>query len=97
MFDKAKLVLEAKKLQQQLAKELIEVEAGGGAIRITVNGEQKVQKVVLDPDKVPIDPQDIGQVEKWLESAINQAFKRSQEVAADITKPFMDKMGMGGL
>lgn len=95
MFDKAKMVLEAKKLQQQLAKEMIEVEAGQGAVKITVNGEQKVQKVELDDQKV--DPENLRQLEKWLESAMNQAFKRSQEVAADITKPFMDKMGIGGL
>lgn len=95
MFDKAKMVLEAKKLQQQLAKEMIEVEAGQGAVKITVNGEQKVQKVELDDEKV--DPENLRQLEKWLESAMNQAFKRSQEVAADITKPFMDKMGIGGL
>jgi DNA-binding YbaB/EbfC family protein len=95
MFDKAKMVLEAKKLQQQLAKELIEVEAGQGAVKITVNGEQKVQRVELDDEKV--DPENLRQLEKWLESAMNQAFKRSQEVAADITKPFMDKMGIGGL
>lgn len=95
MFDKAKMVLEAKKLQQQLAKEMIEVESGQGAVKITVNGEQKVQKVELDDEK--INPEDLRQLEKWLESAMNQAFKRSQEVAADITKPFMDKMGIGGL
>lgn len=93
MFDKAKLALEAKRLQHTLAKEIIEVEAGGGAVKITVNGEQKVQSVVLDPAK--IDPEDYQQLEKWLESAITQAFKRSQEVAAEITKPFMDKLGMG--
>ena len=95
MFDKAKLALEAKRLQQTLAKEIIEVEAGDGAVKITVNGEQKVQSVVLDPEKVDIE--DLRQLERWLESAMNQASKRSQEVAAEITKPFMDKLGMGGL
>jgi len=95
MFDKAKLALEAKRLQQTLAKQIIEVEAGDGAVKITVNGEQKVQSVELDADK--IDTEDLRQLEKWLESAINQASKRSQEVAAEITKPFMDKLGMGGL
>jgi len=95
MFDKAKLALEAKRLQQTLAKQVIEVEAGDGAVKITVNGEQKVQSVELDPEK--IDTEDLRQLEKWLESAMNQASKRSQEVAAEITKPFMDKLGMGGL
>ena len=95
MFDKAKLALEAKRLQSTLAKEIIEVEAGNGAVKITVNGEQKVQSVTLDPEKIDVD--DVRQLEKWLESAMNQAFKRSQQVAADITKPFMDKLGMGGL
>ena len=95
MFDKAKLALEAKRLQQTLSKQLIEVESGDGAVKITVNGEQKVQSVTLDPDK--IDVENLQQLEKWLESAMNQASKRSQEVAAEITKPFMDKLGMGGL
>ena len=95
MFDKAKLALEAKRLQQTLSKQLIEVESGDGAVKITVNGEQKVQSVILDPEKIDIE--NLRQLEKWLESAMNQASKRSQEVAAEITKPFMDKLGMGGL
>lgn len=92
MLDKAKLAIEAKRLQNTLSKQIVEAEAG--AVKIVMNGEQKVQSITLDAEQ--IDTEDFRQLEKWLESAVNQAFKKSQQAAAEITKPFMDKLGMGG-
>ena len=95
MFDKAKALLELKKIQSALAKEVIEVESGNGAVKIQINGEQKIKSVSLDHDK--IDPSDLGQLEKWIESAITQAITRSQQVAADKMKSVAGGLGLPGL
>jgi DNA-binding YbaB/EbfC family protein len=95
MFDKAKALLELKKIQSALAKEVIEVESGGGAVKIQINGEQKIKSVSLDHDK--IDPSDLQQLEKWIESAITQAITRSQQVAADKMKSVAGGLGLPGL
>jgi DNA-binding protein YbaB len=81
-----KQAMKMRKIQKELAKEVVEVEAGDGAVKIQVNGEQKVKKVTLDPERT----QEAEKLEKWLESAITQAISKSQQIAADKMK------GMGG-
>ena len=95
MFEKSKSLLELKKIQGQLAKEIIETEAGNGAVKVRINGEQKIQKVTLDPEMVRA--ADLSKVEKWIESAVTQAIARSQQSAADKMKSVMGGLGIPGL
>lgn len=93
MLNQAKLIMKAKKLQKELANEVIEVEAGNGAVVVRINGEQKIKKISIDPDMVDLD--DIGELEKWVEIAVKEAITRSQQLAAEKMKPLLG--GMGGL
>lgn len=93
MFDKAKAVFELKKIQSALAKEIIEVESG--AVNVKINGEQKIKEVKLDREKIDFD--DLGRLEKNIESAITQAITRSQQVAADKMKAVAGGLGLPGL
>ncbi|TAK89702.1 nucleoid-associated protein, YbaB/EbfC family [Patescibacteria group bacterium] len=95
MLNQAKTLYELKKIQSALSKEVIEVETGDGAVKVQINGEQKIKKISLDPDK--IDVNDLGKVEKWLESAITQAITRSQQVAAEKMKSVAGGLGIPGL
>lgn len=95
VFDKARTVLELKKIQNALAKEVIEVEAGNGAVKIQINGEQKIKKVTLNPDL--IDPAELSRLEKWIESAITQAITRSQQLAAEKMRGVAGGLGLPGL
>ena len=95
MFDKAKTLYELKKIQSALSKETIEVEAGNGAVRVTINGEQKIRKITIDPEQV--DTSEIHKLEKWLESAITQAITRSQQLAAEKMKSVAGGLGLPGL
>jgi DNA-binding YbaB/EbfC family protein len=95
MFDKAKTLYELKKIQSALSKETIEVEAGNGAVRVTINGEQKIRKITIDPEQV--DTGEIHKLEKWLESAITQAITRSQQLAAEKMKSVAGGLGIPGL
>ncbi len=95
MFDKAKAIYELKKIQSALAKEVIEVETGDGAVKIEINGEQKIKRVSLDPEK--IDTDDLAKLEKYIESAITQAITRSQQLAADKMKSVAGGLGIPGL
>ena len=88
-----KQLMKLKKIQKELAKEVVEVEAGDGAVKIQVTGEQKVKKVTIDPDKA----NDTEKLEKWLESAITQAITKSQQVAADKMKDATGNMNIPGM
>lgn len=95
MFEKSKALFELKKIQSALAKETIETEAGGGAVRVRINGEQKIQKVTLDPQL--ISDADLSKVEKWIESAVTQAITRSQQLAAEKMRSVAGGLGLPGL
>lgn len=94
-FDQAKLVMKARKLQKELQKETISVEAGDGAVKVEITGEQKIKKIHIDPDYVDLD--DIGQLEGWVEEAIKEAISKSQKLAAEKMQPLMGSLGSLGL
>ena len=94
-FDQAKLLMRARKLQKELQKEIITVEAGDGAVRVEITGEQKIKRIHIDPES--IDTDDIGQLEMWVEEAVKEAISRSQKLAAEKMQPMMGALGNLGL
>lgn len=94
-FDQAKMIMKVRKIQKELQKEIIEVEAGDGAVRVEINGEMKIKKIHIDADSVDTD--DIGQLEKWVEEAVKAAIAQSQKLAAEKMQPMMGALGNLGL
>jgi DNA-binding protein YbaB len=93
MFEKSKALFELKKIQSALSKEIIEVEAGNGAVKVKINGEQKIQKITLD--EAVIRDTEMAKVEKWIESAITQAITKSQQLAAEKMRSVAGGLGLG--
>lgn len=94
-FEQAKMLLKVRKLQKELQKEVITIEAGDGAVKVEITGEQKIKKVHIDPDYV--DLEDIGQLERWVEDAVKEAIQASQKLAAEKMRPMMGQLGDLGL
>lgn len=94
-FDQAKMLLKVKKLQKELSKQVITVDAGDGAVTVEITGEQKIKKIHIDPEYVDLD--DIGQLEKWVEEAVKDAIAQSQKIAAEKMQPMMGALGDLGL
>lgn len=67
------------KVQDELKGMQFEASSGGGAVKITVNGEQKVLKVKVNKDIV--DPEDIEMLEDMVLVAVNDAIKQSKDEA----------------
>ena len=55
MKDQLKMVQQIKKAQKELKKELIEVEAGEGAVVVQFSGERKIKAVGLNPELIDLD------------------------------------------
>ncbi|HWB39140.1 MAG TPA: YbaB/EbfC family nucleoid-associated protein [Candidatus Saccharimonadales bacterium] len=89
------MLAKVKKIQGELQKMSIVVEKGDGAVKVEFNGEQKLKKVMIDPDYVDLD--DIGQLERWIEDAVKEAIQESQRVAAEKMQPMMGALGNLGL
>ncbi len=94
-FDQAKMLLQVKKLQKELQKMTITSEQGNGAVRVEINGEQKIKKIHIDPDQIDLD--DIHELERWIEDAVKDAIQQSQKIAADKMQPMMGVLGNLGM
>ena len=82
-------------MQKELKNEIVEVEAGDGAVVIQITGELKIKKVKLDPEMIDFD--DIHELERWIENAMRQGYAKAQEIATDKMKPLMGSLGNFGM
>lgn len=83
--------------QEELAARTVEGSAGGGAVRVTMNGEQKVREVKIEPDVV--DPNDVEMLEDLVVAAIHDAAERAAALQADslgMLTGGLDLPGAGG-
>ena len=87
--------MRARKLQKELQKEIINVEAGDGAVKVEITGEQKIKKIHIDASRV--DLEDIGELEMWVEEAVKDAIAQSQKLAAEKMQPMMGALSNLGL
>ena len=54
-MNQMKMLNALRKAQKELKNEIVEIEAGDGAVVVQINGELKVKKVTIDPAKVDLD------------------------------------------
>lgn len=90
-MDQVKMLNQLRKAQKALKNEIVEVEAGDGAVKVQINGELKIKKISIDPDRVDLD--DIRELERWLENCLRDGYAKAQEIASDKMKPFMSGLG----
>ncbi|MBR3319768.1 YbaB/EbfC family nucleoid-associated protein [Candidatus Saccharibacteria bacterium] len=94
-MDQMKMINQLRKAQKDLKNEIVEVEAGDGAVVVQINGELKIKKVSIDPDKVDLDH--IHELERWIENCLRDGYAKAQEIASEKMKPLMGKLGNLGL
>lgn len=90
-FDQMKMINNLRKAQKDLKNEIVEVEAGGGAVVVQITGELKVKKVQIDPSRV--DLEDISELERWIENCFRDGYAKAQEIATEKMKPLMGQLG----
>jgi len=69
------------KAQQELAEMTTEVSSGGGAIKIVIDGQQRVRSVSISPEV--INGEDIEMLQDLVMTAVNEAIQKSQDLAAN--------------
>ena len=68
------------KAQQELSNTTIEASSGGGAVKVTIDGQQQIQSVKISPEV--INPEDVELLEDLVLTAVREAIAKSQEAAA---------------
>lgn len=76
-----KLQSKLAKAQQELENVTVEASSGGGAVTVTMNGQQKIQSVKISPEVVS--PDDVELLEDLVLTAVGEAIAKSQEAAAE--------------
>ncbi len=66
------------KAQEELGSMTVEATSGGGAVRVVIDGHQKVQSVEISPESV--EAGDIELLQDLVMSAVNEAVTKSQEL-----------------
>ena len=94
-MDQMKMINQLRKAQKELKNEIVEVEAGDGAVTVQITAELKIKKVTIDPEKIDLD--DIHELERWIESCMRNGYAKAQEIATEKMKPLMGGLGNLGL
>lgn len=85
-FDMKSLMREAEKMQKEIEKQrteleqvLVEGSAGGGMVKVSVNGNMKIQSIKID--KEAVNPSEVDILEDMILSAIHNAVQKAEEIS----------------
>ena len=76
MFDKLKMIQQAREMQKKMSGMIFDYNLKG--IQIQINGKQEILKLEIDPEKLS----DKETLEKDLTEVFNEAVKKSQNAMA---------------
>ena len=68
------------KAQKELSNTIVEASAGKGAVRVTMDGQQKVRSVQISPEVMDSEKPEL--LEELVAKAVNEALAKSQKAAA---------------
>ncbi len=75
-----KLQAQLLKAQKELTNLVVEASSGGGAVTVTMNGQQQILSVKIAREVV--NPEDVEMLEDMVLSAVKEAQVKAQEAAA---------------
>jgi hypothetical protein len=82
-------------LQEEMANRTLEVSSGGGAVKVTINGEKQLTDLVISPDVV--DPADVEMLQDLIITAVNEAVRQIEEAATNQMSKITGGMSLPGL
>jgi hypothetical protein len=82
-------------LQNELAEREVEAAAGGGMVKVKVNGKQQLLSISIN--KECVDPNDVATLEELVFTAVNQAMKESQDMVQQAMSKVTGGMNIPGM
>ncbi len=96
------MLKQAQKMQEDMAAKQAELEereydtsAGGGVVKVKINGKKEILSVKIDPEV--IDPDDAETLEDLVVAAVNEAIRVVEQTSADEMQKITGAMSMPGL
>ena len=88
-----KMQAQLQKIQEELETLTVEGSAGGGVVKVTMTGKQVVEAITIDPEAV----EDVELLQDLVAAAVNDAFNKTQEMAASKMSVITGGMNIPGL
>jgi DNA-binding YbaB/EbfC family protein len=76
--------------QEELEDKTVTAEAGGGMVKVTANGAQKITGIEIDPEA--IDPDDLELLEDLIIAGVNKALEDASDMAQEEMRESMGGM-----
>jgi len=84
-----------KKMQDELKGKIVEATSGGGMVTVTANGRQEILSIKIEPEVV--NPEDVEMLEDLILVAVNEAKRKSEELAQEEMKKITGGLNIPGL
>lgn len=68
-------------IQEELARRTVEASAGGGMVRVTVNGQLTLSSIQVDPSVIHRDEKEM--LEDLILAAVNEGMRRAREMVSE--------------
>lgn len=83
------------RLQQELEARTIEAQAGGGMVKVLVNGKFEIVSLKIEKDVV--NPEDVEMLQDLIVAAVNEGIRKSQEMASSEMAKITGGLGIPGM
>mgnify|MGYP001124065217 CR=1 FL=1 len=83
------------RIQEELETKTVEAQAGGGMVRVVVNGKFNVVSIKIEKDAV--NPEDVEMLEDLILAAVNEGVRKAQEMASQEMAKITGGLGIPGL
>lgn len=90
-----KMQEEMLKAQEELETKTVEASVGGGAVSVVVSGKKELVSVTISPEAV--DPEDVEMLQDLIVSAVNEALRKADDMAAGSMSKITGGMKIPGL
>ena len=81
------------KLQQEMAEKTVETSAGGGMVKVVMNGRQELRSIAIDPRA--LEGGDVEMLQDLVLAAVNEALRMADETMASEMNRVTGGMNLG--
>ena len=83
------------KVQEELETATVDATAGGGVVKVVVNGKMGVESIAIDPEVAT--PDDVEMLQDLVLAAVNEGLEKAQQMVSDRMSAVTGGMNIPGL
>ncbi len=93
-----KIKEKVKEIENDIAKKTLDVETGGGIVKITINGRQEIQSLKIDKELFSeLANSDLSMLQDLIIACVNEALHRSKKMLSDELKKMTGGFNIPGI